>query len=43
TLAPIAERISKEYNISSSIDPQLIQYIFTYCQFWVVHFNRTDT
>ncbi|CAG8745015.1 854_t:CDS:2, partial [Funneliformis mosseae] len=43
TLAPIAERISKEYNISSSIDPQLIPYIFTYCQFWVVHFNRTDT
>ncbi|CAG8571303.1 1687_t:CDS:2, partial [Funneliformis caledonium] len=43
TLAPIAERISKEYNLNPSLDPHLMPYVFTYCEFWLLHFNRTDT
>ncbi|CAI2184681.1 507_t:CDS:2, partial [Funneliformis geosporum] len=43
TLAPIAERISKEYNISPSLDPHLLPHVFTYCEFWIIEFNRTDT
>ncbi|RHZ58299.1 hypothetical protein Glove_374g17 [Diversispora epigaea] len=41
TIKPIAERLSKEYNIT--LDPKLVPAIFTYCQFWVTLYNRTDT
>ncbi|GBB89884.1 hypothetical protein RclHR1_16700004 [Rhizophagus clarus] len=43
TLKPIADRLSKEYNIKPHLDPNLLPYMFTYCQFYVVRFNRTDT
>ncbi|CAG8786585.1 244_t:CDS:2, partial [Racocetra persica] len=43
TLVPIAERMSKKYNINPPLDPYLVPYIFYYCQFWVLQFNRTDT
>jgi hypothetical protein len=43
TLVPIAKRLSKEFNIKPSLDPRLLPAIFTYCQFYVVHFDRTDT
>ncbi|CAH1762734.1 16672_t:CDS:2, partial [Entrophospora sp. SA101] len=43
TLAPIAERLSKEHNIIPPLDPYLVPFIFTNCQFWIVVFNRTDT
>jgi multiple inositol-polyphosphate phosphatase/2,3-bisphosphoglycerate 3-phosphatase len=43
TLAPIAERISKEYGVSPPLDPFLVPFIFTHCQFYVAAYNRTDT
>nr|CAG8459397.1 9801_t:CDS:2 [Entrophospora candida] len=43
TLAPIAKRISNEHGLSPPLDPHLLPYMFTNCQYWVVHFNRTDT
>ncbi|CAG8784899.1 3415_t:CDS:2, partial [Racocetra persica] len=43
TLAPIAERMSKKYNISPPLDPISVADMFNYCEFWVLHFNRTDT
>jgi hypothetical protein len=42
TLIPIAERLTKEYNISPPLDPLLIPQMFTACQFWITVFNRTD-
>ncbi|CAG8577561.1 2360_t:CDS:2 [Acaulospora morrowiae] len=42
TLAPIAERLTKEYDISPPLDPHLIPQIFTACQYWMTVFNRTD-
>jgi len=42
TLIPIAERLTKEYNISPPLDPLLIPHIFTACQFWITVFDRTD-
>ncbi|CAG8576838.1 4454_t:CDS:2, partial [Racocetra persica] len=43
TLASIAERISKKYNISPPLDPISIADMYYYCEFWVLFFNRTDT
>ncbi|CAG8502489.1 1628_t:CDS:2, partial [Racocetra fulgida] len=43
TLAPIAEKISKKYNVNPPLDPNLLPYIFYYCEFLVLHFNRSDT
>jgi len=43
TLIPIAKRLSKKYNISPPLDPHLLPHIFNYCQFYLAHFNRTDT
>ncbi|CAG8777030.1 18563_t:CDS:2, partial [Racocetra persica] len=43
TLAPIAERMSKKYDINPPLDPSLLPYMFYYCEFWVLQFNRTDT
>ncbi|CAG8468651.1 483_t:CDS:2 [Cetraspora pellucida] len=43
TLAPIAERLTKKYNINPPLDPNLIPYLFYYCEFYVLQFNRTDT
>ncbi|CAG8698673.1 12598_t:CDS:2, partial [Gigaspora rosea] len=43
TLAPIAEKLTKKYNINPPLDPQLVPYIYTYCDFLVLHYNRADT
>ncbi|CAJ0635204.1 10637_t:CDS:2 [Entrophospora sp. SA101] len=43
TLAQIAKRLSDEHGLSPPLDPHLLPYMFTNCQFWVVHFNRADT
>ncbi|CAJ0907394.1 8242_t:CDS:2 [Entrophospora sp. SA101] len=43
TLAQIAKRLSDEHGLSPPLDPHLLPYMFTNCQYWVVHFNRTDT
>ncbi|CAG8845411.1 36439_t:CDS:2, partial [Gigaspora margarita] len=43
TLKPIAERMTKDYGIYPSLNPYLVPYIYDYCEFWVLHFNRTDT
>ncbi|CAG8487681.1 2816_t:CDS:2 [Funneliformis caledonium] len=42
TLAPIAKRISEEYNISPPLDPIFVPHIFNNCQFWLTVYNRTD-
>ncbi|CAI2183322.1 3750_t:CDS:2, partial [Funneliformis geosporum] len=42
TLAPIAKRISEEFNISPPLNSSLVPYIFNNCQFWLTVFNRTD-
>src|ERR1043166_5379973 len=42
TLIPIAERLTKEYNIRPPLDPHLIPRMFTACQFWITVFDRTD-
>ncbi|CAG8651549.1 1596_t:CDS:2 [Funneliformis mosseae] len=42
TIAPIAKRISEEYNISPPLDPHLVPNIFNYCQFSLTVYNRTD-
>ncbi|CAI2164933.1 14375_t:CDS:2 [Funneliformis geosporum] len=42
TLAPIAKRISEEYNISPPLDARLVPHIFNNCQFWLTVYNRTD-
>ena len=39
----VAKRLTKEYNIDLPLDPHLLPSIFTYCQFYILHFNRTDT
>ncbi|CAG8468610.1 25055_t:CDS:2 [Cetraspora pellucida] len=43
TLAPIAERLTKKYNINPPLDPKLVPYLYYYCDFYVLQFNRTDT
>ncbi|CAJ0846108.1 9496_t:CDS:2, partial [Entrophospora sp. SA101] len=43
TLAPIAERISKAHGINPPLDPRLVPFIFTNCQFYIAVYNRTDT
>ncbi|RIB30240.1 histidine phosphatase superfamily [Gigaspora rosea] len=43
TLSPIAERMSKDYGIYPPLNPYLLPHIYNACQFWVLHFNRTDT
>ncbi|RIB30239.1 histidine phosphatase superfamily [Gigaspora rosea] len=43
TLKPIADRMTKDYGIYPLLNPYLVPYIYDYCQFWVLHFNRTDT
>ncbi|CAH1756232.1 5956_t:CDS:2 [Entrophospora sp. SA101] len=43
TLAPIAKRLTAEHAIDPPLDPALVPFIFTNCQFWVTHFNRADT
>ncbi|RGB44049.1 histidine phosphatase superfamily [Rhizophagus diaphanus] len=43
TLKPIANRLSKEYNINPPLDPHLLPFIFNYCQAYIVQFHRTDT
>nr|CAG8465061.1 5174_t:CDS:2 [Entrophospora candida] len=43
TLAQIAKRLSDEHGLSPPLDPHLLPFMFTNCQFWVVHFNRADT
>ncbi|CAG8513318.1 19275_t:CDS:2 [Dentiscutata erythropus] len=43
TLAPIAERMSKDYGINPPLNPYLVPYIYHYCEFSVLTFNRTDT
>ena len=40
---PIAKRLSKEYNINPTLDPHLLPFMHTYCQYYIVQFNRTDT
>ncbi|CAG8476038.1 17629_t:CDS:2 [Funneliformis caledonium] len=42
TLAPIAKRISKDYHISPPLDPLLVPFMFTNCQYWLTVYNRTD-
>ncbi|CAG8469320.1 34178_t:CDS:2 [Gigaspora margarita] len=43
TLAPLAEKLTKKYNINPPLDPKLVPYIYTYCDFLVLHYNRADT
>ncbi|RIB23552.1 histidine phosphatase superfamily [Gigaspora rosea] len=43
TLKPIADRMTKDYGIYPPLNPYLVPYIYDYCEFWVLHFNRTDT
>ncbi|RIB19004.1 histidine phosphatase superfamily [Gigaspora rosea] len=43
TLAPLAEKLTKKYDISPPLDPHLIPYIYYYCDFWVGVFKRSDT
>ncbi|CAG8558082.1 16226_t:CDS:2, partial [Gigaspora margarita] len=43
TLKPIADRMTKDYGIYPPLNPYLVPYIYDACQFWVLHFNRTDT
>ncbi|CAG8831165.1 21706_t:CDS:2, partial [Gigaspora rosea] len=31
------------YGIYPPLNPYLVPYIYDYCEFWVLHFNRTDT
>jgi hypothetical protein len=42
TMVPIAERLTKEYDLSPPLDPLLIPDMFFACQFWITVFNRTD-
>ncbi|RIB23536.1 histidine phosphatase superfamily [Gigaspora rosea] len=43
TLAPLAEKLTKKYNINPPLDPQLVPSIYTYCDFMVLHYDQTDT
>ncbi|CAG8479750.1 27149_t:CDS:2 [Gigaspora margarita] len=43
TLKPIADRMTNDYGINPPLDPYLVPSIFNACQYWVLHFNRTDT
>ncbi len=43
TLVTIAKRLSEEFHINPPLDPNLLPSIFLYCQFYVLHFQRTDT
>ncbi|KAF0373014.1 phosphoglycerate mutase-like protein [Gigaspora margarita] len=43
TLKPIADRMTKDYGIYPLLNPHLVPSIFNACQYWVLHFNRTNT
>ncbi|KAF0373012.1 phosphoglycerate mutase-like protein [Gigaspora margarita] len=43
TLKPIADRMTKDYGIYPPLNPYLIPSIYDACEFWILHFNRTDT
>ncbi|CAG8491717.1 24437_t:CDS:2, partial [Gigaspora rosea] len=43
TLKPIADRMTNDYGINPPLNPYLVPYIYDACQFWILHFNRTDT